>query len=307
MFFIFGIARFFVYNEFAIISDLTNFIFPFLFYKVMGVHIDKINLKIVIKMILFFVMLHAVLGLIQFYTGDRALLIVSEIQEYKIKYAREYSFNPFEQLLLLPHGLYAYSSVLGISLIFPLFLVFAKNRNLTSVILFSLFSITIFLTFSRFEIISIFLLSIFSIFVIKNNSIKYLRFFIIYFLGIGLIFLYLSITNDAIGSVSARLINFDTLQHIFDLRSFFFGIASVDNFLLDYKMHIPHNMYIFSVISYGIFCAVFLISYLLIKIYRYKNNIIRLSNVKPYSYILLFLLFIILYLFFTFGHPKISE
>lgn len=295
LFIVFGVLRFFVYNEFGIISDLTNFILPFLFYKVVGTHIDKINLNIVLRIILFFVFFHAIFGLIQFYTGDRGLLIVSEIQEYKIKYAREYSFNPFQELLLLPHGLYAYSSVLGISLIFPLFLVFAKNRNLISVILFGLMSITTFLTFSRFEIITIFLLIIFSIFVIKNNKIKYLRFFSIYFLGIGLIVIYMQFTSDAIGSVSARLIDFETLKGIFDIKSFFFGIDSLDNFLLIYKMHIPHNMYVFSVISYGIFCALFLLFYLLIKIYLYVIECKLLNHQRFYNYILLFLLFIIFY------------
>ena len=302
LFFVFGIVRFFVYNEFGVISDLTNFVFPFLFYKVLGTHLDKINLKLVLRIILFFVFFHIVLGLIQFYTGDRGLLIVSEIQEFKIKYAREYRFNPFEALLLLPHGLYAYSSVLGISLIFPLFLVFARNRNLISVILFGLLSITIFLTFSRFEILTIFLLIIFSIFVIKNNKIKYLRFFSIYFLGIGLIFFYLSITNDAIGSVSARFISLDSLQNIFDTKSFFFGIASVNDFLFNYKMNIPHNMYVFSIIAYGLFATIFLISYFLIKIYSYtkKSNIILFNYLKSYNYILFFLLFLIFYRAFNY-------
>ena len=102
-------------------------------------------------------------------------------------------------------------------------------------------------------------------------------------------------TSDAIGSVSARLISFEALKNIFDIKSLFFGIDSLDNFLLVYKMNIPHNMYVFSIISYGIFCALFLLFYLLIKIYLYVIECKLLNHQRFYNYILLFLLFIIFY------------
>ena len=61
-------------------------------------------------------------------------------------------------------------------------------------------------------------------------------------------------------------------------------------------------MYVFLVIAYGIFCAFFFLSYLLIKIYSYtkKSNAILFNYLKSYNYILLFLLFIIFFRAFNY-------
>lgn len=298
-FILFGFFRTLVHSDANVLGDLTNFIIPFLFYKVLSSHLERINLKLILKIILFFVFFHAIFGIYQFYTGDRSLLIVSEIQEFKIKYAREYSFNPFETLLLLPHGLYSYSSVLAISLIFPLFLLVGSSSKIKfkTIIIFLLLSLTVFLTFSRFEILSIFLLLIFAMYVVKYYRIKYIRFFLIYFIGVCLIFLYISFTEDAIGSVSARMISLEMLRNIFDFKMLFFGMEGLDDFLFKYKIHIPHNMYIFLIMRYGIFAVFFLFLYLTLKIFMYIKR--DLKN-KLYSFILLFLLFIVFYRSFSY-------
>jgi len=306
LFFLFFISismiKFFLYWDIKIITSLSNFIVPYIFYNSIKPNIKYINIKYVIYIIIFFATMHALFGLLQFYTGDRDLLIVKEIQEWKIKYASNFFFNPFENLLLLPQGLYAYSSVLAISLIFPLFLLFSIYRYSNKFIFtfsFFILVLTIFLTFSRFEILSIFILVMFAILLIKHQNIIYHRYLIVYILMIITIVGYMYTTSDQLGTAQARIITLEKLAQIFiNVKTFLFGLPDMTTFRDKFDMDVPHNMYIFIMSSYGIVASLFLITYIIFKTAQYiKLEISTRTTANKFkcifNYILLFLLFLL--------------
>lgn len=205
IFIAFALIKALVFQDTKLATSMSNFIIPFLFYLVIRRNLDRVNLKLLVITILIWCTLHAGFGILQFISGDHGLLVVEETNEFKLKYASNYAFNPFEELLLLPHGLYGYSSVLAISLIFPLFLV-TGARSLLSfpliVILFGIIATTIFLCFSRFEILSLLLLGALVLFVVKDGArIMFFRLMTMVALLVAVIAIYLTLTDDSRKSV----------------------------------------------------------------------------------------------------------
>ena len=260
-------------GDVKLITGIFNYLVPYSFYKVYENRLAYFSLNKVIVIIIAWSILHSSLGLLQFFSGDKSLLVVGMLTEFKIIYAREFAFNPFDELTLLPHGLYSYSSVLAISLIFPAFLAFGIKEKmgwLLFSLVFSLFFVTVFATFSRFEILSMLVLMFMSILVIKPKKIIFKRLIILYVMFIVILAVYLFGTSDEIGTVNARLITVDMLSQIFTgWDDVFFGLTSMYMFKENYGVDIPHNMYVFMWVSYGFFGAIFLIAYFGVKLYKF--------------------------------------
>lgn len=306
MFIFFVLIKVLVFQDFKLMTHLSNFMIPFLFYIVIRRNLDRVNLKFLVFIILLWSVLHAGFGILQFISGDHALLVVEETNEFKLKYASNYAFNPFEDLLLLPHGLYGYSSVLAISLIFPLFLA-AGARSLLPfplvVIPFGIMSITVSLCFSRFEIMCLLLLLALVFIVVKDGArIMLSRLFLMVALFVVAIAIYFTFTDDAVGSVSARLISFDVLDVLIpDAPSLVLGVPTIFSFLDIYGFNTPHNMYFYLFIAYGLIAACFLAGYLWLKVVKYLRFYKRVSKLPKgdcesfslYIYVLLFLLLLL--------------
>lgn len=306
MFIIFSLFKSFMFQDIKLATGLSNFIVPFLFYLTIRSNLNLIKLRLLVFMIALFAALHAGFGLLQFVTGDNGLLFVEVNNEFKLKYASSYSFNPFEVLLLLPHGLYGYSSVLAISLVFPLFLVAGSRRFFSlpiAIIVFGVISTTIFLCFSRFEILSLLLLLVLGIFVVKDGRrIMFLRLFPMIAILVASITFYLLSTDDSIGSVSARLITLDVFHVLIgDVFSLVLGVPNILGFLDKYNFHIPHNMYFYLWIAYGFFAACFFSAYLWFKainyfrFYKLVSSSLKVGVVDftVYIFVFLFLLFLL--------------
>lgn len=306
MFIAFVLIKALMFQDFKLATSMSNFIIPFLFYMVIRENLSRLNLKFLVVIILLWSALHAGFGILQFISGDHALLVIEETNEFKLKYASNYAFNPFEELLLLPHGLYGYSSVLAISLIFPLFLA-AGARGLLSfpffAIPFGIMAVTVFLCFSRFEILSLLLLLASMFFVVKDGArIMFARLLSMVALLVAAIATYLTLTDDSIGSVSARLLTSDVLEAMIpDAASLILGVPTIFSFLDNFGFNIPHNMYFYLLIAYGLIAACFFAGYLWFKVVKYLKFYKRISRLPKgdcesfsiYIYVLLFLLFLL--------------
>lgn len=306
---IFIILAFFkaaIFQDTRLITSLSNFLIPFLYYITIRINLKKINLKFIITFILLWSTLHASFGLLQFFTGDKDLLLVEATNEFKLKYASNYAFNPFEELLLLPQGLYGYSSVLAISLIFPLFLLAGARHFLPRffvIVALGVISTTIFVCFSRFEILSLLLLIALSVFVVKDQvDIIFSRLILLVAILIAAILAYLAFTDDPIGSVSARVVTIDVLgRMVGEVNSFLLGIPTIFDFLENYGFNIPHNMYLYLWIAYGIIAACFFSAYLWFKTINYykfykrtrQTGLVIRDYFSLYVFSLLFLLFLL--------------
>lgn len=306
MFIAFALIKAIVFQDTKLATSMSNFITPFLFYMVIRRNLNRVNLKLLVIIILLWSTLHAGFGMLQFISGDHGLLVVEETNEFKLKYASNYAFNPFEELLMLPHGLYGYSSVLAISLIFPLFLV-SGARSLLSwpllVIVFGIIATTVFLCFSRFEILSLLLLLALALFVVKDGTkIMFFRLVTMVALLVAAIATYLTLTDDPIGSVAARLVSSNLLAVMIpDATSLVLGVPTIFSFLDNFGFNIPHNMYFYLLIAYGLIAACFFTGYLWFKVVKYLRFYRRVSRLPKgdcesfslYVYVLLFLLFLL--------------
>ncbi|MDP2143561.1 MAG: hypothetical protein Q8J80_05450 [Gallionella sp.] len=306
MFIAFALIKALMFQDFKLATSMSNFIIPFLFYMVIRENLSRLNLKFLVAIILLWSALHAGFGILQFISGDHGLLVIEETNEFKLKYASNYAFNPFEELLLLPHGLYGYSSVLAISLIFPLFLA-AGARGLLSLPLFAIpfgiMAVTVFLCFSRFEILSLLLLLASMFFVVKDGArIMFARLLSMVALLVAAIATYLTLTDDSIGSVSARLLTSDVLDAMIpDAASLILGVPTIFSFLDNFGFNIPHNMYFYLLIAYGLVAACLFSGYLWFKVLKYLKFYKRISRLPKgncesfsiYIYVLLFLLFLL--------------
>ncbi len=294
-------------GDFFYLTEATNFILPLIFYLYFSSNYKYINLKKAIKYILFFCFLHSLFGLYQFYKQDRSLVFFEEIQEYKITQVDKYFFNPFTNLELLPHGLYSYSSLFSISLIFPLFLLIGnkkiyKNQINYWVILFTLF-VTIFCCFSRFEIVSAIIAIISSIFISSNKRLPLLNKTKIKFLSVSF---FISITyviiktmeslGGGMGTMTSRMVFMEYFEIIFfSINHIFFGI-DVKNFTQIYKLDITHNFYVFCLLKYGLFVGLLFMIYFLRKMLFYAKLLKENNNYynRWIFYLILFYIYIFL-------------
>ncbi|MEZ7495056.1 hypothetical protein QO206_06130 [Leeuwenhoekiella aequorea] len=289
------------------ISGLTNFLLPYICYKfyTRGEH-SILNLDLLFKIILFWTLLHCILGLTQFYLEDRSLIFFDEIQEWKLRYAQDYFFNPFENLTLLPHGLYSYSSVFAISLIFPFFVLLGNYTMLNRKYFYLLFAIiftTIFVCFSRFEIMSAFFGIVLFLFIIKKNRVKTnsLKIFLILFvILLILLVMYIYTVLGQFGTVGARIITSDQLNVLFPNIEDFISGGIIEGFRDNFDIDVPHNIYVFSIFTFGIFCSVFLFLFFL-QIGFHHYNLLKSMSVKTaqsfksfraYAFVSIFYLYI---------------
>jgi hypothetical protein len=300
---IFAIVR----NSPKVVTSLSNFLFPYICFKYFTQRkLSVINLKLLVNIILVWTLIHCLFGFYQFYTGDRSLVFFKEIQEYKLKYAQEYAFNPFGELKLLPHGLYNYSSVFSISLIFPFFILLSYYKQINKLFFFPVFIaivFDVFVCFSRFEIISVFFSVLLAIFVIKDKKINNFILNIV-LIGFALVVLIITIyfytVLGSFGTIEARVITISQLQLFFDdITIFLFGGDSY-YFTDVFKVDIPHNVFVYTVFSFGIFCAIFVFMYFIkygFSHYKYVINRkvvgIKSQNLyKPYAMVSFFYLYV---------------
>lgn len=257
--FISAIFRTWNFESFKYISDMSNYLLPLLFYEAFRTDSHKINVSLVVRIIILYSFLHACFGQIQFITQDRSLVPFDEIQEYKITKVESYFFNPFKDLVLLPHGLYYYSSVFSIALTFPFFLLLGsyhlfKNKVEYFLIFLTILS-TIFFCFSRFEILSVFLGLTIALFVIKKHTInqklliRITFLFIFITMALAIYFYYLF---NGWGTITARLVNIETIQTLFP--TWITTIIGNDYafFRNHFTIDIPHNVFVYCLYAFGI-------------------------------------------------------
>ena len=290
------------YMDLHAITSISNYALPFLFYIVIRTHSSSVDILLLLKLIVLFSFLHACLGFIQFYMENTDLVFFDNLPTHKLKYANNYSWNPISDIKLLPQGFYFYSSNLAISLIFPLYILMAIKNNMKFSLfltLFSFISLVVFLTFSRFEILSVILLILSSLFIFKNSRIIYKRTGLILFIFILGIVLYILFTNDPIGSVQARIPSKELILTIFQGPSeFLLGVNDHKNFYQNTGVNIPHNMYFFVAMAYGIVAAIIFVVYFGLSLYKnilYDNTSYCESNYRRiFNYLSLFLMFVFL-------------
>lgn len=254
-----------VYLEPKSALNFTNWLVPYCFYKVFQLYGSDKTLLRLIKCILIFWVFHALIGLWQFYSGDYNSLFFDDVQRFKAKYASDFWFNPFGALAVLPHGLYVYSTILAMGLLLPCYLALALREfigTFTFVFTTIVFVLTTFLTFSRFDILSLMFIPFFAVFCIDKTGVRF-KYLIVAFVFLAiLVLLYLLTTTDQVGTVSARLISVDLVMFVFsDIEKVWLGLPRVDLFYEETGINVPHNMYFYLIMAFGVPLALLIVAY----------------------------------------------
>jgi len=296
----------FIFNL-GYLTGLTNIIFPLIAYKFFQKKLDYINIKFIFYSILFIASINSVIGLVEFFTGDR-LITISDLpeQDFKLLYARDYIYNPFPNLERLPQAMFNYSSVLAAFLIFPVFILAAFQKHMNNMwyyILFATLSFTVFVTFARAELLALLFIFFLRYYIVKKDVIKISRLMIIGIIGVVIISGYLLTTSDTIGTLEARKINFDMLSYIFQSPLEFIVGGDISSLESSEYGDIPHNVFIFSLYSFGVFGSFFLIGYFVLVFSNYvkfyRNHMLKAQT--EFSTIFIYLLLFYFYMLFMRG------
>ena len=282
-------------KNFSYLTSITNFVFPFLVYKYFQSNLKHLSIKILVFSILFIAVLNSSLGLAQFFTGDKGLVLIESSHSFKLHYARQYSYNPFLNLLLLPQGLYGYSNVLAISLIFPSYVLFGYKKflnPLVSSLLFALFGFTIFITFARTEALAFLLLLMIFLLAIRKNKIHFGKLA----LGVGIIAVlalgYLLTAGDATGTIMVR--NPAKYSGLFNSWDKILLGGDILKFREEHHTNPPHNIFLYSWYAYGLLAALSIIGYFALSYLNYLKfyfEKVRLASSKHEGVFIFLILF----------------
>jgi len=140
-----------------------------------------------------------------------------------------------------------------------------------------------------------------SLFVVKDNYIKKKYLYIttiVFIIGIILLIVYFNQKLGKLGTIAARIVTTEQLQTIFpDFTQVLVG-GNTENFRERYNMDIPHNIYVYSVFSYGLIASFLLFLFIFNKGFKHIKFVMSYkqsnqnNNFRVYAFLSIFYIFI---------------